>query len=152
MIMANHAIEFPLLRPMTVLFAVPTHGQAPQPERHLANVKQLTAGGENAEAYFSPDGTQLIYQTTPGAPGTCDQIFTMNVDGSNKRQLSKGGRTTCGYFFPDGNRSCMVDAPGSPGVRRGRLLTRGVWPIYGTTTSSARRRRSVRGASRHAGL
>ena len=69
-------------------------------ERHLANVKQLTSGGENAEAYFSPDGRQLIYQTNPGAPGTCDQIFTMNVDGSNKKQLSKGGRTTCGYFFP----------------------------------------------------
>ena len=71
-------------------------------ERHLANVRQLTSGGENAEAYFSPDGRQLIYQTNPGTPGTCDQIFTMNVDGSNKRQLSKGGRTTCGYFFPDG--------------------------------------------------
>ena len=83
---------------------VVARGQAPQQpvERHLANVKQLTVGGENAEAYFSPDGRQLIYQTNPGAPGTCDQIFTMNVDGSNKRQLSKGGRTTCGYFFPDG--------------------------------------------------
>src|SRR5688572_14556298 len=75
---------------------------APGVEHHLANVKQLTSGGENAEAYFSPDGRQLIYQTNPGTPGTCDQIFTMNVDGSNKRQLSKGGRTTCGYFFPDG--------------------------------------------------
>jgi hypothetical protein len=90
------------------------YGQAPpSPERHLANVKQLTAGGENAEAYFSPDGRQLIYQTNPGAPGTCDQIFTMNVDGSNKRQLSKGGRTTCGYFFPDGKSNRVrVDAPG----------------------------------------
>ena len=81
-------------------FAAHGPGAAQPAERHLANVKQLTSGGENAEAYFSPDGRQLIYQTNPGAPGTCDQIFTMNVDGSNKKQLSKGGRTTCGYFFP----------------------------------------------------
>ena len=84
---------------------VALHSQSPSPapaERHLVNVRQLTSGGENAEAYFSADGRQLIYQTNPGAPGTCDQIFTMNVDGSNKRQISKGGRTTCGYFFPDG--------------------------------------------------
>src|SRR5262245_9292553 len=58
----------------------------------IQNARQLTSGGENAEAYFSPDGRQLIYQTNPGTPGTCDQIFTMNADGSNKRQLSKGGR------------------------------------------------------------
>src|SRR5262249_56617608 len=29
-------------------------------ERHLANIKQLTNEGENAEAYLSPDGKQLI--------------------------------------------------------------------------------------------
>ena len=54
--------------------APPTSAQ-PQAERHLTNVRQLTSGGENAEAYFSPDGRQLIYQTNPGTPGTCDQIF-----------------------------------------------------------------------------
>ena len=48
----------------------------PAPERHLANLRQLTNGGENAEAYFSPDGTELIFQSTrPGVP--CDQIFIM---------------------------------------------------------------------------
>jgi len=31
-------------------------------EKHLRNVKQLTFGGENAEAYFSPDGKKLIFQ------------------------------------------------------------------------------------------
>ncbi len=111
--------------------------QAPPPagvERHLANVRQLTSGGENAEAYFSPDGKQLIYQTTPGTPGTCDQIFTMNVDGSNKKQLSKGGRTTCGYFFPDGKSIVYAsthlgsaDCPPRPSYARGY-----VWPIYDT--------------------
>ena len=100
--------RFPVLAAVLVGLAVAAHGQAPQAERHLANIKQLTTGGENAEAYFSPDGKQLIYQTNPGTPDTCDQIFTMNVDGSNKRQLSKGGRTTCGYFFPDG-RSIVFD-------------------------------------------
>ena len=115
---------------------VAARGQAPQQpvERHLANVKQLTSGGENAEAYFSPDGKQLIYQTNPGVPGTCDQIFTMNVDGSNKRQLSKGGRTTCGYFFPDGKSIVYAsthmgsaECPPRPSYARGY-----VWPIYDT--------------------
>src|SRR5687768_3480531 len=101
-------------------------------ERHLANLRQLTSGGENAEAYFSPDGSQLIYQTNPGAPGTCDQIFTMNADGTNKRQLSKGGRTTCGYFFPDGKSIVYAsthlgaaECPPRPSFARGY-----VWPIY----------------------
>ncbi len=92
----------PALAAVLVFAGIATYGQAPQTERHLSNVTQLTSGGENAEAYFAPDGKQLIYQTNPGTPDTCDQIFTMNVDGSNKKQLSKGGRTTCGYFFPDG--------------------------------------------------
>src|SRR5205814_8903820 len=67
---------------------------APRVERHLANVKQLTNGGENAEAYFSPDGKQIIFQSNPGgdAPTACDQMFTMNLDGSNRHQISKGGR------------------------------------------------------------
>ena len=50
-------------------------------ERHLANIRQLTSGGENAEAYFSADGARLIYQSTrPDYP--CDQIYTMHVDGT----------------------------------------------------------------------
>ena len=73
-------------------------------EIHLQNVQQLTFGGENAEAYFSFDGTQLVYQSTPRHPQQpCDQIFVMNIDGSGKRLLSTGqGRTTCSFFYPDG--------------------------------------------------
>ena len=52
-------------------------------EKHLRNLKQLTFGGENAEAYFSSDGKQLIFQSTRDGRG-CDQIYTMNVDGSNR--------------------------------------------------------------------
>ena len=32
-------------------------------EKHLTNIKQLSFAGENAEAYFSSDGKQLIFQS-----------------------------------------------------------------------------------------
>src|SRR3979411_960057 len=71
-------------------------------ERHLKNIKQLTFGGENAEAYFSFDGKQLIFQSKRDGRA-CDQIYSMNIDGSNVRMVSNGeGRTTCSYFFKDG--------------------------------------------------
>src|SRR5437899_104208 len=73
-------------------------------EVHLRNVRQLTFGGSNAEAYFSLDGKKIIFQSTRD-PYKCDQIFTMNTDGSNVKLVSTGkGRTTCGYFTPDGKR------------------------------------------------
>ena len=75
-----------------------------QTERHFLNIKQITLGGSNAEAYFSADGKQLIYQATKDQ-FKCDQIFTMNIDGSNSKLVSTGeGRTTCAYFFPDGKK------------------------------------------------
>jgi len=70
-------------------------------EKHLANIKQLTNEGENAEAYFSHDGRKLIFQRAVKADG-CDQIFSMNLDGSDMKMLSNGeGKTTCAYFTPD---------------------------------------------------
>src|SRR5215467_6803933 len=73
-------------------------------EKHLRNVHQLTFGGSNAEAYFSADGKKLIYQSTHGDV-KCDQIFEMNIDGSDQRMVSTGkGRTTCSYFFPNGQK------------------------------------------------
>src|SRR3982750_1081704 len=79
----------------------PPSTKAPD-ERHLRNIKQLTHGGENAEAYFSPDGTHLIFQSTREGHA-CDQIFTMKIDGSEVKRVSTGtGRTTCGYFYPGG--------------------------------------------------
>src|SRR5215475_3172371 len=72
-------------------------------ERHLANIKQLTHGGDNAEAYFSRDGKRLIFQSTRNGR-TCDQQYVMNVDGTNVKRVSTGaGKTTCGYFY-DGDR------------------------------------------------
>jgi Tol biopolymer transport system component len=73
-------------------------------ERHLRNVRQLTFGGENAEAYFSFDGRQLVFQSTRDG-AACDRLYTMALDGSGVRQVSSGeGRVTCGYFFPGGER------------------------------------------------
>jgi Tol biopolymer transport system component len=84
--------------------AGPARAVTPQPgEGHLSNVRQLTFGGENAEAYFSHDGRRLIFQSTRNGRG-CDQQFVMNVDGSGVQRVSTGGgKTTCGYFF-DGDR------------------------------------------------
>jgi Tol biopolymer transport system component len=74
-------------------------------EPHLANLRQLTSGGQNAEAYFSADGKQLIFQATKPGESACDQIYTMDLDGSNVRRVSNGeGRTTCGFFYPTGDK------------------------------------------------
>ena len=84
----------------------------------LSNIKQLTSGGENAEAYWSPDGKRLIFQATRGG-SKCDQIYVMNADGTDQHMVSNGqGRTTCGYFLPDGKHiiygSTHAAAPGCP--------------------------------------
>jgi TolB protein len=81
-------------------------------EKHLANIKQLTFGGENAEAYFSFDGKQLIFQSKrDGHP--CDRIYRMNIDGSDVHQVSNGeGRTTCSYFFTGGKKVLYASTHG----------------------------------------
>ena len=81
-----------------------TPDMATAQEKHLRNVHQLTFGGSNAEAYFSADGKNLIYQSSHGDV-KCDQIFIMNIDGSNQHMVSTSkGRTTCSYFYPDGKK------------------------------------------------
>ena len=101
-------------------------------EKHLRNIRQLSFGGENAEAYFSADGKKLIYQSTHGDL-QCDQIFTINIDGSAAKMVSTGkGRTTCSFFSTDGKRiiyssthQASADCPPKPDYSRGY-----VWPIY----------------------
>ena len=78
-------------------------------EPHLKNIRQLTSGGKNAEAYFSFDGQTLVFQSTKDPDEKhlrpCYQIYTMDLDGTNKRRVSTGfGGTTCGYFFPGDRR------------------------------------------------
>jgi Tol biopolymer transport system component len=73
-------------------------------EKHLTNIRMLTDGGENAEAYLSFDENKIIFQATVGEL-KCDQIFTMKLDGSQKQLVSTGnGRTTCAYFLPNDER------------------------------------------------
>jgi TolB protein len=74
-------------------------------EARFASLTRLTNEGANAEAYFSADGRRIIFQATLPGENACDQIYVMNVDGSDRRLVSTGaGRTTCGYFFPGGDR------------------------------------------------
>jgi Tol biopolymer transport system component len=101
-------------------------------EKHLRNIRQLTFGGENAEAYFSADGKKLIFQSTRDGR-VCDQIYTMNVDGSDVQMVSTGkGRTTCSYFFQNGKRILYASThladpacPPKPDFSKGY-----VWAIY----------------------
>src|SRR5271165_2414252 len=101
---------------------------------HLANLKQLTFGGQNAEAYWAPDGKRIIFQSTRDKL-ECDQIFVMNSDGSDQKMISTGkGRTTCSYFLADnkhilyastheGGEACPPAADRSKGY---------VWAVYPT--------------------
>lgn len=73
-------------------------------ERHLRNVRQLTNGGENAEAYFSADGRSLVFQSSRDGRA-CDQQYVMHVDGTALRRVSTGhGKTTCGFFYANDER------------------------------------------------
>ena len=101
-------------------------------EEHLTNIRMLTEAGENAEAYLSFDEQKLIFQATAGDLN-CDQIFTMNIDGSDKRLVSTGkGRTTCAYFLPGDEGILyasthleMDDCPPPPDRSKGY-----VWKLY----------------------
>ncbi len=122
-----------LVTPSLLLSQSPQQLALPS-EKHLSNVRQLTFGGENAEAYFSADGKQLIFQSTRDGRG-CDQIYSMNIDGSNVKMLSNGdGRTTCSYFYPSGKRILYSSThlgdkqcPPKPDYSKGY-----VWAIYPT--------------------
>jgi TolB protein len=101
-------------------------------ERHVKNIRQITYGGENAEAYFSYDGKQISFQSTR-APFKCDQQFTMDLNGQNLKLISTGlGRTTCGYFTPDGQHMIYASTHlGSPDCPPPADMSEGyVWAIY----------------------
>lgn len=130
-----------------ILLACTTHAQVQTTtESHLKNIKQLTFGGDNAEAYWSFDGRHLSFQSNNKAWGLqCDQIFAYDVQaGRNAKDstyrppmISTGkGRTTCSFYMPDnkhilyastheGGEACPPDAPP-------RADHKYLWSVYAT--------------------
>jgi len=142
-------IALALAAAFAALTACATSSPAPTPaapdlalpgERHLRNVVQLTFGGENAEAYWSFDGKELILQSTRDGR-ECDQQYVMRPDGGGVRMVSTGeGRVTCGYFFPGGDRIIYASThalgkacPEKPDMRQGY-----VWALYDYQLYTAR--------------
>ena len=102
-------------------------------EPHLADLRRLTFGGDNAEAYWSPDGRKLSFQRTPPG-GDCDAQYVLDLDSGKVELVSSGeGRTTCGYFdFPKGDsliyattEAASKQCPAKPDYSQGY-----VWAIY----------------------
>ncbi len=110
-------------------------------EKHLANIKQLTAAGDNAEAYFSFNDSMIVFQAkVPKWGSACDQIYYFPFsDGDMKTKMPKNlsngvGRTTCSYFMPGdttilyaSTRSGGDQCPPNPEKRTDGKY---VWPIY----------------------
>lgn len=107
-----------------------------QKEKHLKNVRQLTFGGDHAEAYFSFDNSKITFQATNEKWNAhCDQIFFSQLDNFSPTLVSTGlGRTTCSYFLP-GDTTILYasthlagkECPPKPAPRADRKY---VWAIY----------------------
>lgn len=108
-------------------------------EKHFKSIRQVTFGGDNAEAYWSFDDSKVIFQSNYKNWGVnCDQMFLMNVDETFKAKqppmVSTGkGRTTCSYFLPDGEHIVYGsthlkddNCPEVPVKKDGKY----VWPVY----------------------
>ena len=108
-------------------------------EVHLKNIRQVTFGGDNAEAYWSFDDKQLVFQSNyKNWDVGCDQMFLMDAQQTFKHtkppMISTGmGRTTCAYFLPDNKHyvygsTHLVDenCPEVPLRKNGNY----VWPVY----------------------
>ncbi|MBA2627404.1 MAG: PD40 domain-containing protein [Gemmatimonadales bacterium] len=108
-------------------------------ETHLRNVRQLTFGGNNAEAYFSRSGRELIFQRQEKVDAGCDQQYVINLDGTGLRRVSNGeGRTTCGYFYDHDQRVLYSsshefsrECPAPVDRSRGYVWPLGHFEIYG---------------------
>ena len=111
-------------------------------ETHFSNIRQLTFGGDNAEAYVSFDGKWLIFQKSNSKEGIlCDQIWMGKIpqkpeDKFEPKLVSTGeGRTTCAYFYPDGKHilygSTHLGSKECPPVPdRTKYGNKYIWPIY----------------------
>jgi Tol biopolymer transport system component len=110
-------------------------------EKHLKNIKQLTFGGDNAEAYFSPKGDKLCFQTNNIRWGlSCDQIFMYDLHKAGDTTYRPGlistghGRTTCAYFMPNGKEILYASThkgdKACPHVLPPRADKKYIWQIY----------------------
>ncbi|WP_332025357.1 M20/M25/M40 family metallo-hydrolase [Kaistella sp.] len=110
-------------------------------ERNLRNIQKLTFGGDNAEAYFSPDGKKLTLQVTnPTIGAHCDQIYLLdlnqkNISTKDLNLISTGtGRTTCSFFMPDGKHILYASTHEAnkkcPAKPKPRTDGKYLWPIY----------------------
>lgn len=105
----------------------------PGEEKYISKLWKITSGGENAEAYWSYDGSRLVMQTRRPADGIdCDQIFVTTPEGT--KLVSAGGVTTCSYFLPSDDKvlfasthAAAADCPPAPDRSQGY-----VWALYPT--------------------
>ena len=111
-------------------------------EKYFKNVRQLTFGGDNAEAYWSYDGKSIVFQKTNPKEGVfCDQIFVGKVPVTDAQKFTSTmigtgkGRSTCAYFLPDGKHiiyaSTHLGADSCPPVPdRAKYGNKYIWPLY----------------------
>lgn len=122
-------------------FAQDTAKLAYPEEKHFKNLRQLTFGGDNAEAYFGFDNSHIVYQYTNAKKGIeCDQIYYGTIpakasDSFQSKLVSTGkGRTTCSYLMPDKKHllyaSTHLGSEACPPVPDRKVLKKYVWPIY----------------------
>lgn len=123
------------------LYAQDNKDHAYPDEKHFKNLRQLTIGGDNAEAYFGFDNSHITFQrTNPNEGLMCDQIFygtipkNKNEKFTYKRVSTGKGRTTCAYLMPDKKHflyaSTHLAADTCPPVPNRNVIKKYVWPVY----------------------
>ena len=112
-------------------------------EEHIRNIKQLTFGGNNAEAYWSSNDEALVFQSDWDRINDqgCDQIFVMNPSagtitgqGDDYTLISTGmGRTTCSFFMPGDQEIVFASTHEAATECPAPVMfsaDRYVWPVY----------------------
>ena len=137
--MRTSALLSPVVIVLALAAAAATAGELPREypphpqEKHFGTLRMLTDGAENAEAYWSRDGQQLVLQSNR-PPYACDQIYVLDPATAVMELVSTGrGRTTCAYFAGADDRYVVYssthladpDCPPPPDMSRGY-----VWPLY----------------------
>ena len=132
---AYEEVAFCVVRPACLCVGLPGWQAAPIAKSRLENLQQLTHGGENAEAYWAPDGKRLIFQSTRDGHD-CDQQYIMNADGSDQHLVStRQGRDHLrilplrqqAHSVRDRRKKARASCPAKPDRSKGYL-----WAVYPT--------------------